>query len=126
MAHFAKLDDNNIVTNVIVVDNSILLDADNNENEQLGIDFCKTLFGQDTIWVQCSYNGNFRNGMAGIGYTYDTERDAFIMPKPYPSYVLNEETLLYEAPIAHPLNKIACEWDEENQEWINGFPLNGE
>ena len=77
-------------------------------------------------WVQTSYNGNFRNCYAGIGYTYDSDRDVFIMPKPYPSYVLNEETLIYEAPITHPFDKVGCEWDEDNQEWINCITLPSE
>ena len=123
MAHFAKLDSNNVVQQVVVVNNAVLLDSEGNESEQLGIDFCKSLYGQDTNWIQTSYNGNFRNCMAGIGYTYDSERDAFIMPKPYPSYLLNEDTLLYEAPIAHPTDGTVCQWDEENQEWNNCFTI---
>ena len=63
MAHFAQLDDNNIVVTVIVINNNELLDQDGNEIEQKGIDFCKSLYGQDTNWVQTSYNGNFRNNL---------------------------------------------------------------
>lgn len=80
MAHFAELDENNIVTNVIVVHNNELLDAEGNESEQKGIDFCVTHYGQR--WLQTSYNGNIRKNYAGIGYTYDLDRNAFIAPKP--------------------------------------------
>tara|TARA_R110002072_G_C7642874_1_gene507959 strand:- start:40 stop:417 length:378 start_codon:yes stop_codon:yes gene_type:complete len=122
MAHFAKLDLNNIVTDVVRVNNEVILKADGTESELKGKQFLNSLLGSAT-WVQTSYNGNFRNCMAGVGYTYDSERDAFIMPKPYPSYLLNEETLLYEAPISHPSNKVGCQWDEQNQKWINCLTL---
>ena len=122
MAHFAKLDSNNIVVEVLRVNNEVILKADGTERELKGKQFLNNLLGSAT-WVQTSYNGNFRNCMAGVGYTYDTERDAFIMPKPYPSYILNEETLLYEAPIAHPTDGTVCQWDEENQEWNNCFTI---
>jgi len=82
MAHFAELDSNNTVLRVLVVDNFMLKDEQGNEQEQLGIDFLKSLFGADTNWKQTSYNGNTRKNYAGIGYTYDTSRDAFINPKP--------------------------------------------
>lgn len=77
MAHFAKLDKNNIVTEVIVVNNEVITDENGNENEQLGIDFCKQLFGTDTKWVQTSYNGSFRERYAGIGMYYDEVEDTF-------------------------------------------------
>ena len=92
MAHFAELDENNIVLRVVVIDNQFLLDQNNNENEQSGIDFCHQLFGTDTIWRQTSYNTQagehtmgktpYRKNYAGIGYTYDSQRDAFIPPRP--------------------------------------------
>tara|TARA_B100001094_G_scaffold192160_1_gene186046 strand:- start:346 stop:723 length:378 start_codon:yes stop_codon:yes gene_type:complete len=122
MAHFAKLDSNNTVVEVVRVNNEVILKADGTESELKGKQFLNNLLGSAT-WVQTSYNGNFRNCMAGIGYTYDSERDAFIMPKPYPSYLLNEDTLLYEAPIAHPTDGTVCQWDEENQEWNNCFTI---
>ncbi len=78
MAHFAELDDNNIVTQVIVVNNNDLL-VDGKENEQKGIDFCKSLFGGN--WIQTSYNARIRKNYAGIGYTYDAVNDAFIPPR---------------------------------------------
>ena len=77
MAHFAQIDENNVVINVIVVSNNVLLNKDNYEGEQLGIDFCKSLYGQDTVWVQTSYNGNFRGEFAGIGFYYDSDLDVF-------------------------------------------------
>ena len=78
MAHFAKLDKDNIVTEIIVVNNEVLLDQNGNEQEQLGIDFCKQLFGEDARWIQTSYNGNFRGRYAGIGMYYDKINDEFI------------------------------------------------
>ena len=122
MAHFAQIDNNNIVINIIVVHNNELLDQDGNESELKGIDFCKSLFGQDTKWIQTSYNSNFRKDYAGIGYTYDETRDAFILPKPYNSWVLNEDTCRWEAPISIPTDGKAYTWNEEilNWELING------
>lgn len=99
MAHFAELDSNNIVLRVLVIDNSMLIDQQGNEVEQLGINFLKSLFGQETIWVQTSYNGNIRKNYAGIGYTYDPNRDAFISPKPEgEGWVLDEETCKWRNP----------------------------
>jgi hypothetical protein len=89
MAHFAELDDNNTVTQVIVVHNNELLE-DGIESEAKGIAFCQSLFGG--TWVQTSYNGNMRKNYAGIGMTYDADRDAFILPKPYDSWILDEDT----------------------------------
>ena len=92
MAHFAQLDNNDIVTQVIVVHNNELLD-NGVESEAKGIEFCKSLFGNDTRWIQTSYNGNIRKNYAGIGYTYDEPRDAFIPPKPEEgNWVLDEDT----------------------------------
>lgn len=90
MAHFAQLNDNNVVTQVIVVHNNELLDENGQESEVKGIAFCQSLFGGN--WVQTSYNANFRKNYAGIGYTYDAVRDAFIPPKPEDNWVLDETT----------------------------------
>lgn len=87
MAHFAELDENNIVMRVIVISNSDLMDENGEETEQRGIDFCKSLFGQDTKWVQTSYNNNIRKYFAGIGYTYNQELDEFVPPEVEPSEV---------------------------------------
>lgn len=117
MAHFAQLDDNNIVTQVIVVANDELL-LDGVESEVKGILFCKSLFGEDTKWVQTSYNGNMRKNYAGIGYTYDAGRDAFISPKPFDSWLLNEDTCRWEAPIAYPEDGKFYTWDEATTSWV--------
>lgn len=93
MAHFAELDENNLVKQVIVVHNNELLD-NGVESEAKGIAFCQSLFGGN--WKQTSYNGNIRKNYAGIGYTYDEERDAFIPPKPEGDWVLNEDTCQWE------------------------------
>jgi len=102
MAHFAQLDDNNIVTQVIVVDNADIEDDNGNESEAVGVLFCQSLLGSDTTWKQTSYNGNMRKNYAGIGYTYDSSRDAFIPPQPFNSWVIDETTCLWEAPIDQP------------------------
>jgi hypothetical protein len=79
MAHFAQLDENNVVTQVIVVHNNELLD-NGVEYEELGVAFCKSLFGADTRWVQTSYSGSIRKHYAGVGYTYDPVADEFVPP----------------------------------------------
>jgi len=95
MAHFAQLDETNIVTQVIVVNNNELLD-NGIESEDKGVAFCQSLLGG--TWVQTSYNGNIRKNFAGIGYIYDPVRDAFIAPKPEQGeWVLNEDTCQWEA-----------------------------
>lgn len=93
MAHFAKVNESNIVEQVIVVNNTELLDADGVEQESLGASFCQNLFGG--TWKQTSYNGNMRKNFAGIGYTYDSGRDAFIPPQPDGNYALDEVTCLW-------------------------------
>ena len=111
MAHFAKLGVNNIVENVVVVSNDIAI------SEQAGIDFLNNLYGSDDIWKQTSYNGNIRKNFAGTGYTYDETRDAFIPPKPYNSWVLNETTCRWKAPVDYPSDGKRYNWNEENQTW---------
>lgn len=115
MAHFAKLDLNNIVTQVVVVNNDILLE-NGVESEQKGIDFLEELFEEGT-WKQTSYNGTIRKNYAGVGYKYDVTRDAFIPPKPYASWTINETTCQWEAPVAHPTDAL-YNWDEANQQWV--------
>ena len=116
MAHFAKLDENNNVLAVHVVVNDVIT-IDGVESEQAGIDFLTGLHGH-TLWKQTSYNGNIRKNYAGIGYTYDTGRDAFIAPKPYGSWVLDEATCQWEAPVAYPTDGKIYGWFEPNQQWI--------
>ena len=117
MAHFAQLDTENIVINVIVVHNNELLDQDGNEVEQKGIDFCKSLFGQDTEWVQTSYNGNFRKNYASGGGTYNKELDAFISQKPYASWILDTDKAQWKAPVDMPSDNKPYMWDEETTSW---------
>jgi hypothetical protein len=116
MAHFAKLDENNNVLAVHVVNNDVIT-IDGNESEQAGIDFLTGLHGH-TLWKQTSYNATFRKNYAGIGYTYDAGRDAFIPPKPFNSWTLNETTCQWEAPVPYPTDGKRYAWFEPNQQWI--------
>jgi hypothetical protein len=118
MAHFAKLDQNNVVTDVIVVNNIDLLAADGSESELMGIAFLIRWSGGYSNWKQTSYNGKIRKNYAGIGYVYDSQRDAFIPPQPYPSWTLNEETCLWDAPVAIPDDGQFYNWDEETLSWM--------
>ena len=115
MASFAKIVDG-IVTDIIVVDNSDILDDEGNESETIGKDFCTNLFGGD--WVQTSYNGTFRKNYAILGGTYDSTRDAFISPKPYPSWVLHEATCQWNAPVEIPDIENKYIWDEDTTSWV--------
>jgi len=117
MAHFAKLDDNNNVLEVHCVNNDELM-VDGTESEAKGIEFLTSWSGGYTNWKQTSYNGNFRKHYAGIGYTYDAMRDAFIPPKPFDSWVLNESTYLWEAPVSCPDDGNRYYWDEQTLSWI--------
>lgn len=97
MAHFAEIDNNNKVTQVVVVNNSDLIDESGNESEQKGIIFLQGFKGENTKWVQTSYTAKIRKHFAGIDYTWDKERNAFIPPKPTEGdYCLNEETCNWE------------------------------
>ena len=115
MAHYAEIGLNNTVLRVIVVHNNELMD-NGQESESKGAEFCRNLFGG--TWVQTSYNGTFRKNFAGQGYTYDSERDAFIPPKPFASWVLNETTCLWEAPTAMPDDGKRYKWDEPTTSWV--------
>ena len=117
MAHFAETGLNNKVLRVIVVNNNELLDDDGIEQESLGAEFCRSLFGG--TWVQTSYNGNIRKNFAGTGYTYDSDRDAFIPPKPFDSWVLNEDTCLWQSPVAMPDDGERYYWNEETLNWAS-------
>ena len=114
MAHFAQIE-NNLVIQVIVVDNNDILDAQGNESEDVGAQFCTDLLGG--IWVQTSYNGNIRKNYAGIGFTYDATRDAFIAPQTYPSWVLDESTCRWEAPVPYPEDDNMYIWNEDLINW---------
>ena len=116
MAHFAELDQNNVVQRVIVVHNNELLDENNVEQEILGQSFCTQLLGG--TWIQTSYNASFRKNYAGTGFTYDSIRNAFISPKPFNSWLLNEETCQWQAPVAQPNNDKKYQWDEPSTSWV--------
>ena len=121
MAHYAELDSNNVVKQVIVVSNADTSTAQGEEKESIGIAFCERLLGG--TWVKTSYNAKIRKNYAGIGYTYDKDRDAFIPPKPYASWVLDESTCLWNAPMPYPTDLGTPDtpkmytWNEETRTW---------
>ena len=114
MAHFAQLDGDTVMQ-VIVVANEELME-NGAESEAKGIAFCQSLFGGE--WKQTSYNGRIRKNYAGIGYTYDAGRDAFIPPQPYASWVLDEATCQWNAPVPMPTDGKMYSWDENSQAWV--------
>ena len=122
MAHFAELDENNVVKRVIVVDNKDTSDANGNEIESIGVAFCQKLLGGN--WKQTSYNGNIRKNYAGIGYAYHADIDAFTAPQPYPSWVLDANAQ-WQAPVPMPTDGKMYSWDEAAQAWveIEGVPV---
>lgn len=124
MAHFAELNSDNVVIRVIVVDNKDTTDAYGVEKESIGIAYCEKHWGGN--WKQTSYNGNLRKNYAGIGFTYNSSIDAFVPPKPYDSWTLNEETGLWDPPIPLPVDHGNPElnippsrfvWNEESGSW---------
>lgn len=110
MAHFAQID-GNTVTRVIVISNQ---DA---PSEEAGIIFCKSIYGSNTKWLQCSYSGSIRKQFPGAGYTYDYANDVFVAPRPYPSWNLDENHD-WQPPIPYPNHGGRYLWDEEMQTWI--------
>jgi len=122
MAHFCKLDENNVVTEVHVVANRDTSDANGVEKEYIGQAFLEKLFGG--TWKQTSYNGTIRKNYAGIGYTYNADIDAFVPPQPFASWLLNETTAQWEAPVAMPEDAGTGEppkmysWDEATTSWV--------
>jgi hypothetical protein len=117
MAYFAKLGTGNIVEQVISINNAVITDANGVEQEQLGVDFINKLYNTRDVWKQTSYNNNIRKNYAGIGYHYDQARDAFIAPKPFQSWILNETTCLWEAPVALPDTENRYTWNETTTTW---------
>ena len=121
MAHFAKLGEGNIVEKVVVVHNNVAT------TEQAGINFLNNLYQTNDVWKQTSYNTKsgvhklggtpFRKNYAGRGYTYDEARDAFIPPKPYPSWTLNGTTCLWDPPVAYPNDGKEYNWNESTTNW---------
>ena len=118
MANFAKLDNNNVVIAVNSVDNATVNDLPFPDSEPVGIQFLTEWSGGYTNWKQTSYNCNFRKNLAGIGYTYDQVIDAFVPPKPYPSWLLNTNTCRWEPPIPYPNDGNLYIWDEATQSWV--------
>jgi hypothetical protein len=116
MASFAKIGLNGKVIEVQSVVNEVLHDSNGVEQESIGIDFLTKLTGYP-VWVQTSYNNNFRKNHASIGMTYDEDRDAFIPKKPYNSWILNEDTCRWESPIPYPQDNNKYNWNEQNQSW---------
>tara|TARA_B100000683_G_scaffold179807_1_gene173234 strand:- start:2336 stop:2797 length:462 start_codon:yes stop_codon:yes gene_type:complete len=134
MAHFCKINKDNFVEDIIVIDNEQLLDEDGEEQEALGLSFIKDVLKFDGDWKQCSYNNNIRGNYPADGYTYDEENDEFIPPQPYPSWTYNFETHNWESPVDYPENppqdqedqgekfdtgreEYAYIWNEEDQSW---------
>lgn len=115
MAHFAELDENNVVLRVIVVADKDTADANGVEKENIGVAFCERLFGGK--WVQTSYNASIRKNYAGKGYVYNSEIDAFVAPKPYDSWVLDNDTACWEAPTPMPEDGQEYVWSEETTSW---------
>lgn len=117
MAHYAEIDKTNQVLRVIVVDNEKLL-LDGVESEEKGANFCHSLFGGN--WIQTSYNEKFRKNFAQIGAIYDPVKDAFIPPKPFTSWILDDDTCKWNPPIAKPNDGKFYYWDEDLGDWVNG------
>ena len=117
MAHFATLNESNIVTKVEAIVNDVILDGDGVEQEQLGVDFLTSLYGAGRNFKQTSYNNNFRKQYAGKGFTYDAAKDKFIEPQPYPSWSLdgNDD---WQAPVVKPDDGKGYEWDEDTTNWV--------
>ena len=126
MAHFAELDENNIVKRVLAVDNEVII-KDGEESEEIGITFLQGLFGEISVWKQTSYNTlagehmlggtPLRKNYAGTGYKYDQAKDAFIAPQPYPSWLLDDDTCKWNAPTPYPDDDKIYYWDEETTSW---------
>jgi len=121
MAHFAQIDENNIVLQVLVVNNDCICDEDGHEHEELGCEFFCNLLGQDTRWKQCSYNNNFRGRYPGIGSEYLPDTDVFTEIQPFPSWILNREDGTWGPPTPCPEHDPETQyaaWDEENLQWV--------
>jgi len=126
MANFAQLDNNNIVTQIIVIDNDDILDTNGNESESIGQLLILDLFDSDPnfdkslVWKQTSYNYNIRKNYATIGGSYDETKDAFIDLQPYPSWTLDATSCRWKSPVDRPsqIGKERYVWDEDNNQWI--------
>jgi len=116
MAHFAKLNKENIVEQIIVINDEVLLDENGIEQDHIGIDLCKYLYNYQNF-KRTYMDGSIRKNYASIGYTYDENRNAFIPPKPFDSWILNEDSCLWEAPVAYPEDGNKYAWNEKTQTW---------
>ena len=115
MGHYAKIDENNVVTQVVVVDNKDMADAFGVEKEHIGAAHLEKILGG--VWKQTSYNGNMRKNYAGIGYIYRPDIDAFVPPQPFASWILNADAQ-WEAPVAMPTDGKMYSWDEATTSWV--------
>ena len=118
MAFFAKLDEKNVVLGVFGVNDQELNNLSFPDNDPLGIAFLTEWSGGYTNWKQTSYNASFRKNYAGIGFTYSAELDAFIPPKPFPSWLLDTNTCQWVAPVPYPNDGKLYSWDEATQSWV--------
>ena len=116
MAHFAQIDENNVVKQIIVIDNENCGNLEFPESEPIGQNFISSI-GLEGNWKQTSYNSTFRKRYAGLDDVYDESRDAFLPLKPFPSWILNEETCLWNSPIERPTDGNLYRWNEEEQSW---------
>jgi len=116
MSHFAEIDESNTVLRVIVVADSNTADENGVEADSIGEAFCTDLLGG--TWKRTSYSGTYRTRFAGIGYTYDDARDAFIAPQPFPSWTLNDTTTEWEPPTPRPDDGLLYDWDEDTTSWV--------
>ena len=112
MAHFARIENDNIVSQVVVVDNEI---------EYRGQEFLAIDLGLGGRWVQTSYNSNFRNKYAGIGDIYNEDNDVFYPQQPYPSWILDTTNWTWVAPVAYPQDNLLYDWNEESQSWVEAI-----
>lgn len=121
MAHFAKMDHNNVVLDVVVVNNATLDNLPFPESEPVGVQFLHELYQNNDTWLQTSYNNSFRGNYAGIGYEYWSDIDQFVPPQPYPSWIYDPATAQWEAPVPKPYpvpKGYIYVWDEATQSWI--------
>lgn len=124
MAHFAELDENNVVLRVVVIADKDTADANGVEKEHIGAAFCEKLFGGK--WIQTSYNERVRKNYAGIGFTYREDIDAFVPPAPFESWTLDTETAQWEAPTPMPEDGAPYNWNEETASWDPILTGNGD
>ena len=117
MAYFAKIGTGNIVELVISINNSVIKDSNGIEQEKLGIEFINNMYKTNDIWKQTSFNKSIRKNFASIGMIYDENKDAFILPKPYNSWILNEQTCQWESPVIYPNDDQDYTWNESTQSW---------